>query len=100
MTEQKTETVSPSAISTEMQKEVSSKTETKDKETHVSDVKPARCEACDKVCTTRCKDCKQVYYCSRVCQKVHWRIHKKVCAVVDEESKSSGEEVVVEFVDE
>merc|ERR1712167_329988 len=28
-----------------------------------------------KVCTR----CKNVYYCSKACQKLHWKVHKKVC---------------------
>ncbi|KAF1954603.1 putative MYND domain protein [Byssothecium circinans] len=28
----------------------------------------------------RCAKCQTTHYCSRECQKVHWKIHKKVCS--------------------
>ena len=28
---------------------------------------------------SRCKGCKEVYYCSRECQTAHWGVHKGVC---------------------
>ncbi len=29
---------------------------------------------------SRCGACQKVMYCSKGCQKSHWRIHKKVCS--------------------
>ena len=28
---------------------------------------------------SKCADCRQVSYCSRDCQKAHWKTHKSVC---------------------
>ena len=30
-------------------------------------------------CPNRCSRCKQVWYCSRECQKAHWKVHKPDC---------------------
>ncbi|PIN26033.1 Ubiquitin carboxyl-terminal hydrolase [Handroanthus impetiginosus] len=39
-----------------------------------------QCKICFSPTTTRCKQCKAVHYCSRECQKLHWRQgHKKEC---------------------
>jgi len=32
----------------------------------------------------RCSSCKEVYYCSKECQKSAWRIHKKECKLLSE----------------
>lgn len=37
------------------------------------------CARCAKPATTYCSKCKSVYYCSPVCQKIHWTHHKKHC---------------------
>ena len=33
--------------------------------------------------------CKNVYYCSKTCQKAHWGVHKKYCSVFANKSKSN-----------
>jgi len=38
------------------------------------------CASCDEDTPSRCNKCKRVYYCSRSCQKAHWRReHKQEC---------------------
>jgi hypothetical protein len=43
-------------------------------------VLPAACPNCNVGAgKLRCSRCKQVKYCSRACQKAHWKAHKKLC---------------------
>ncbi|GFH44424.1 hypothetical protein CTEN210_00898 [Chaetoceros tenuissimus] len=39
----------------------------------------------------RCSQCKSVFYCSKSCQKKHWKLHKKSCRLVTSSScKNEG----------
>ena len=41
----------------------------------------ARCSHCGtEGASKKCSNCKQAFYCSKDCQKAHFRIHKKECA--------------------
>ncbi len=31
------------------------------------------------VTLSKCGQCMNVQYCSKACQKTHWKVHKKVC---------------------
>ena len=38
------------------------------------------CAICEKTASSYCSACKQVWYCSRKCQKIHWKdIHNQTC---------------------
>lgn len=38
-----------------------------------------KCESCGKAGLMRCGKCHLLTYCSRECQQIHWRSHKKQC---------------------
>lgn len=41
----------------------------------------ASCSCCNApTANSRCGGCKQVYYCNAICQRKHWKIHKKKCS--------------------
>ena len=37
------------------------------------------CAMCGKTAETKCTACKAVFYCSKGCQKKHWKEHKFEC---------------------
>jgi hypothetical protein len=45
------------------------------------------CAVCLKTSTKRCNACGKVRYCSRECQKIHWKTHKKQCGKWKEEAQ-------------
>jgi hypothetical protein len=49
---------------------------------HASDYLKDMCEVCGKNTKNICSKCMKVKYCSKVCQKSHWRVHKLECAKV------------------
>jgi hypothetical protein len=51
----------------------------------------ARCAKCDfaGISISKCAKCKKVYYCSFVCQKAHWKLHKKTCIEKRKKRKST-----------
>lgn len=46
-----------------------------------------RCHGCNKIFDklNQCNRCKKAFYCSKECQKKHWRKHKAECRFVDDE---------------
>lgn len=43
--------------------------------------RPVECNYCKKDCAPplRCTGCRTVYYCSKSCQRSHWKVHKQFC---------------------
>ena len=37
------------------------------------------CPMCQKTARNKCTACKEVFYCSKGCQKKHWKQHKFEC---------------------
>lgn len=50
------------------------------------------CFTCRSVATQRCTKCLAVYYCSVMCQKSHWKYHKKWCKDAAQYNKLPREE--------
>jgi hypothetical protein len=42
-------------------------------------IKPKLCVYCDKPAAQKCARCRAARYCSRGCQRQHWRVHKLHC---------------------
>jgi hypothetical protein len=40
------------------------------------------CSVCHRISYSHCGRCRLINYCSRECQILHWKTHKKVCLVV------------------
>lgn len=47
--------------------------------THTTTSTTHPCAVCKSASTHRCKSCRYVYYCSRVCQARDWKAHRLVC---------------------
>lgn len=51
----------------------------------------APCFSCGKAgASKRCDACRVALYCSRTCQRQHWKAHKKECSAASASSSSSG----------
>ncbi len=49
------------------------------------------CPVCQKTAETKCTACRQVFYCSKPCQKRHWKEHKFGCKKLPYKVESSAE---------
>lgn len=47
------------------------------------------CACCHKVGRYRCSGCKQVVYCSAICQKKHWPSHRDECIQIRQKARTS-----------
>lgn len=57
----------------------------------VSSTAPAKCANCPKTINLKCcAKCLDESYCSRSCQKAHWRLHKKSCSSKDSSTPLSS----------
>eukprot|EP00947_MAST-08B_sp_MAST-8B-sp1_P002361 g2361.t1 len=59
-----------------------------------TNVTPAEnvCAVCGKSCALTCSRCKSAHYCSRECQRSHWKVHKKVCSKTPDAVKAGSPE--------
>ena len=44
-----------------------------------NEVMPGGCRVCSGVGSKQCSKCKRVVYCSRECQVLDWKVHKREC---------------------
>ncbi|XP_059097587.1 SET domain-containing protein SmydA-8-like isoform X2 [Tigriopus californicus] len=49
------------------------------------------CAVCKKPAESKCKGCKEVNYCTRNCQKTHWKRHKNECKLLPYKVEKSAE---------
>eukprot|EP01118_Nematostelium_gracile_P000375 TRINITY_DN1039_c0_g1_i1.p1 TRINITY_DN1039_c0_g1~~TRINITY_DN1039_c0_g1_i1.p1 ORF type:complete len:211 (-),score=65.96 TRINITY_DN1039_c0_g1_i1:54-686(-) len=72
-----------------------------DKEKEVEGPEERECAVCDKkgVGFPKCSRCKEVFYCSRDCQKKDWATHKSNCIKPEDRPKPPSEDDVVGFVE-
>lgn len=52
-------------------------------------------KSCFQVSAKRCKGCKSIVYCSRICQEAHWSKHKAICKKIKKWSVKVVKEVEV-----
>ena len=48
------------------------------------------CAVCRKQTTSKCGQCKLIFYCGRDCQTKHWKVHKKYCENYIQDLKESS----------
>eukprot|EP01084_Bolivina_argentea_P208673 355675_1 len=57
---------------------------------------PNRCGNCQKRnATSRCSQCKLVYYCNKKCQRNHWKIHKRICQKTRKEMNDTQDQTII-----
>ena len=50
-----------------------------------------RCgNSCGENAVKICSRCKNIYYCSKECQRVHWKIHKKSCKAIQTKQEAAS----------
>ena len=59
------------------------------------DLDIVRCAGCNEVYEDKkllkCGGCRKVYYCSKECQKLHWKSHKELCSVISSNNNHNKE---------
>lgn len=55
---------------------------------------PLHCNVCDVPADLKCSTCKTTRYCTRSCQKLDWKEHKKLCSSFAEIPKVKGKRSV------
>ena len=48
-----------------------------------------KCGLCNSEATLTCSKCRSTYYCNKNCQKSHWKVHKKTCKSILEQTPLS-----------
>jgi hypothetical protein len=58
----------------------------------MEDTRTSPCDACENDnANLRCSVCQCYYYCSKICQKKHWKTHKEECAAIVQNNLSLRE---------
>ena len=62
-----------------------------DNKTRVFEIED-KCKICGKVAHNKCSKCKSAFYCSKDCQTLDWKKHKKMCKKLEKENAEDVKE--------